>query len=220
MTIAQMSTYFNILVDKYGSPYWTNPEISLLLNRAQIIFIKALMPTKIGETVDFETSEDTLNIVSPLIINLPVINVPSSGSITKASMLSNLQAVYPNAVYWRVLNIGYTLDNINFMPARYVRHNDWFKFQANYFKAPDNYNPIYRESYTDFQFLPVNTTAQLYITVLKYPIVMDIDNNINTDLPDSIHDNIVSIALELAGIGTRDQTMSQLLALKDQNINA
>lgn len=208
MTIAQMATYFDILQDKFGAPYFTNTEKSLLLNRAQIIFIKEMLPTDKDVDLSIETNQDTLAIISPLIIPLTPITNPINGSVPKSIVQTNLSAILNNALYWRIINIGYTLDGgISFVPVKEVRHNDWYAFLDNYFKTPDDTNPKYKETYTDFQFLPNNSAASLYITVLKYPAIMDIDTNANTDLPDSIHDKIVAVALELAGLGTRDEML-------------
>lgn len=214
MTITEMARYFDILQDKFGSPYFTNPEKSLLLNRAQVIFVKEMLPTDADSDLSLETNADTVAVVSPLIVALTPIQNPSNGSVTKTNMQSNLTALIAGALYWRVLNIGYSIDGTSFVPVKYVRHNDWYAFMDNYFKNPDDSNPKYKETYIDFQFLPNNISANLYFTVLKYPALVDIDTNISSDLPDSVHDKVVSIALELAGIGTRDEMLSALSRLK------
>lgn len=214
MTIAEMALYFDILQDKFGSPYFTNPEKSLLLNRAQIIFVKEMLPTDKDVDLNIETNADTVAVVAPLIISLTPISNPLNGSVTKISVQANLTALVSDALYWRVLNVGYSIDGTNFVPVTYVRHNDWYKLLDNYFKYPDDSNPKYKETYIDFQFLPNNTAADLYFTVLKYPVVVDIDTNVSSDLPDSVHDKIVSIACELAGIGTRDQMLFEMSKIK------
>lgn len=214
MTIAEMALYFDILQDKFGSPYFTNTEKSLLLNRAQIIFVKEMLPTDKDVDLNIETNADTVAVVSPLIVPLTGISNPFSGSITKVALQANLTALIPDALYWRVLAVGYTVDGTNFKPLKPVRHNDWYAFAENEFKSPTDDNPKYRETYIDFQVLPNNTSATIYFTILKYPVVVDIDTNVSSDLPDSIHDKIVSIALELAGIGTRDQMLFEMSKIK------
>lgn len=215
MTIAQMATYFGILQDKYASPYFTNPEISLLLNRAQVGFVKELLPVNLGK-VNAELSKDTISEVAPLIYNLPAISMPSTGLVTKASIQSALTALISTGILWRPLSFGW-LYNGRVSALHYVRPNDWNEFQDNYFKLGNAGQPKMVESALDYKILPINTGAKINITVLKYPLTVDIDGGISSDLPDHTHDRIVSMALELAGIGTRDEMLAQLLALRGGN---
>jgi hypothetical protein len=65
----------------------------------------------------------------------------------------------------------------------------------------------------------VSISARIYFTVLKYPITVNLDydtpaNNVNSDLPDFTHDKIVALALEYAGISSRDEALAQLVQLK------
>jgi hypothetical protein len=217
MTIAQMATYFDILQDKYGSPYFINSEKTLLLNRAQVIFVKELLPTEPGEVINLEATQNTIMEITPLLVPLPSMNVPSTGIITYTILQTALTGVINGAEFWRVISIGYSNDGVSFRPVKYVRHNDWYAFADNYFKFPDDTNPKVKESYNGFTILPVNANAFLYIDVLKYPREMDIDMSVSTDLPDFTHDKIVSIALELAGIGTRDQMLNALVEAREHD---
>lgn len=216
-----MAQYFDILQDKYGSPYFTNPEKSLLINRAQVIFVKELLPTEPNQIINLENTQNTLNEVSSLIIRLnPISSIdPSSGLVSFADIQTELTARSAGAVLWRILSIGYSRDSVNFTPVKYVRHNDWFEFQDNYFKSPDQTNPKVVEYNAGFQLLPLNISTSLYFFVLKYPKNVDIDTVISSDLPDYTHDKIVAIALELAGIGTRDQMLSGLTYQRQKDVN-
>ena len=218
MTIAQMATYFDILQDKYGSPYFINSEKSLLLNRAQILFVKELLPNDPDQLINLEATQNTIMEITPLIVPLTVLGIPSNGIITYTAIQTALSVLVPGSTYWRTIQFGYSIDGgISFVPVKYVRHNDWYAFAANYFKNPTDANPKVVESYNGFQIAPINVNAGLYATVLKYPIVVDIDGAISSDLPDFTHDKIVAIALELAGIGTRDQMLNALIEAKGQN---
>lgn len=212
MTIAGMAQLFDILQDKYGSPYFTNAEKSLLLNRAQTEFVNSFLPTD-GDEKNIELSEDAMAQLDTLIYTLPYTTMNSSGLVTKASIETALQAIVPGALLRRRLNTGWVYGGKT-KPVGFVRHNDWYKFVANYFKAPSLDNPKMNETATAYQFAPVNTSAKLYFTVLKYPVVVDIDTAVDSDLPDHTHNKIVALALEFAGIGSRDENLAQLLQLK------
>lgn len=212
MTIAGMGELFDILQDKYGSPYYTNAEKSLFLNRAQIEFVNAFLPPS-GEGLNIELSEDAAQQIDTLIYDLPYLNMNSSGIITKAAVAAALSTASGGGLLWRRLNIGWVLGNKT-VPVKYVRHNDWYEFKSNYFKNPSTDNPKFYETATNYQFAPIYPNAKLYLTVLKYPKVVDIDTAVDSDLPDFTHNKIVALALEFAGIGSRDQNLAQLLSLK------
>lgn len=213
MTIAQMATLFDLLQDKYGSPYFTNSEKTVFFNRAHVAFVRELLFPEEGDEnskqVNIEYSQDTISAVAPLIFTLPAISMNSSGYITKASIQTSLNAMQNGAIVWRPLSIG-LVSGGDKHPVSYVRHNDWWKFQENYFKVPTLDNPKCKETITEYQFLPVNLTAQIYFDILKYPLVVDIDGGISSDLPDFTHDTIVAIALSMAGVCSRDQALLEL----------
>jgi hypothetical protein len=219
MTIIEMGNWFDLLQDKYGSPYFTDTEKSLLFNRAQVGYVKNLLwPDGNEQPETLELTQDTFSQVAPLIFALPYIQMTSGGLITKTTLQTSLTNTQPGAIVWRPLSIGWTLGG-NVRPISFVRHNDWWAFQQNYFKAPTTENPKFRETAAAFEFLPVSISARVYFTVLKYPITVNLDydtpaNNINSDLPDFTHDKIVALALEYAGISSRDEALAQLVQLK------
>jgi len=215
MNITTMASWFDILQDKNGSSYFTNSEKSLFLNRAQIEYINELLPDT-AELPNLEASQDVLAKVSPLIYELPYLSMNSSGVITKAAVTAALQVLKPTAIVWRPLSIGWIIGKSK-LPVRYLRHNDRWEFETNYFKRPSNTNPKIRETATSYIITPANLSAKIYFTLLKYPQEVDITGLIDSDLPDNTHDRLVAIALEFAGVGSRDTMLTQLMQLKQQN---
>lgn len=219
MTAAEMGNWFDLLQDKYGSPYFTDTEKSLLFNRASVAFVKNLLwPDGKEQPETMELTQDTFSQIAPLVITPAYINMTSGGLVTKTTLQTAVTNAQAGAVVWRPLSIGWTLGGSN-RAVSFVRHNDWWAFQQNYFKAATTENPKFRETATAFEFLPISISARLYFTVLKYPrtIVLDYDtpaNNVDSDLPDFTHDKIVALALEFAGISSRDEALAQLIQLK------
>jgi len=213
MTIATMASYFDLLQDKYGSTYYTDAEKSLFLQRAHIEFIKELFPVEDRSNTNAELSQDTISQIAPLIYEIPYTNMNSSGVITKAAVQAALTAMSATALVWRPLAIGWEL-GASKKPLKYLRHNDRWEFADNYFKRADSANPKIRETYTSYIVEPVSVSAKVYFTLLKYPAVVDITGGVSSDLPDFTHDRIVAIALELAGVASRDAALAQLLQLK------
>lgn len=219
MTIDKWGQFFDILQDKYGSPYHTDSEKTLFFNRAILDFVGQFLPAD-GESGNLELSEDATSQIATLIYDLPYTTMDSSGIVTKATIQTALNGQIAGGLLWRRLNIGWVLGG-DTLPAKWTRHNDWYQFMRNVFKVPSVSNPRFYETATKYQFSPIQTTAKLYFTVLKYPVSVVLDsvtpaNNINCDLPDFTHNKIIALALEYAGIGSRDENLAQLLQLKNK----
>lgn len=217
MTIAQWATYFDIIQDKYGSPYFTDAEKSLLFNRATVQYVQQFFDVRQPAELNIEFDRDSIASLSTLIYELPSITMSSTGIITKAQIQTALTGVLGGALLWREIEIKATLGtSVN--PVNYTRHNDWAQFLNNAFKTPTNDNPKCYETALDFRFLPVNQTTQIVFTVVKYPITVDITGAVSSDMPDYTHDKILAIALELAGIASRDEALIALKGTRSQEI--
>lgn len=215
-----MGTWFDMLQDKFKAPYFTDAEKTVFLQRAHIGFVKDMLwPDGKNGSDNLEVSQDSIAQIATLIYELPnPISMSSTGVVLKSTLQTALTGVSATAIMWRPLAIGWDL-GADVHPVSYVRHNDWYKFQENYFKNPTAENPKTRERATDYQFLPIRPSAKLYFTLLKYPAKVVLDtvtpvNNVNSDLPDFTHDKIVALALEYAGISSRDEALAQLLQIK------
>ena len=214
MNITTMSSYFDLLQDKYGSTYYTDAEKSLFLQRAHIEFVKELFPVEDRTNTNVELSQDTISQIAPLIYEIPYVNMTSGGVVLKSTLQTALTGLSATGLVWRPLSIGWELGGSK-KPIKYTRHNDRWEFWDNYFKRPSTSSPKVRETAVSYIIDPASTGAKVYFTLLKYPAVVDITGNVSSDLPDFTHDRIVSIALELAGVASRDSAMAQLLQLKN-----
>lgn len=220
MDIATMANWFDILQDKHGSAYFTTYEKNLFLNRAQIELVNELLPYDIrkSDTVNLEISQDSISKISPLIYELPYLNMSSSGIITKAAVNTALDAMTSGAIMWRPLAIGFEYGALK-LPIKYTRHNDKWEFEKNFFKKPSLNNPKVRETYNAYLFSPIYPGAKIFFTILKYPSEVDISGPTDSELPDSTHNRLVAIALEFAGFGSRDVLMSQMAQYQKSQIN-
>lgn len=209
MTITEMHQLFDIISDKEGIPYFTDDEKDLLLNRAQIETIRELLPDQLNpNAVNVETSSIVFDNVEDLVYEVSGINT-SSGELTKATINTALQAASGDSEdYWLILNVSY-----DGKPCKHVRHNDWYKFQANDFKTASADVPQYRGLSSKLVFLPVDDTASIGLTLLKNPVEVDLGTVTNCELPDSMHTRVVAIGLEFAGISARDEALMQIDAI-------
>lgn len=211
MTVTQWAEFFDIIQDKYGSPYYTNDEKSVFFNAAITEFVKSLLPDEDRGT-NLELSQDTLSDLEPLIFTAPQFTI--TGQYLTRSALETALTAQTTAPVWRLLAMGWVQGEKR-RPVKFVRHNDWWEFQQNAFKKPTSDNPKYKVESTRWVIDPTPGSAKLDVTVLVYPDIVDVDAGTpDCNLPDHTHYKILAIALELAGVSSRDEALAQLLQLK------
>ena len=101
-------------------------------------------------------------------------------------------------------------------PLRYMENYMQRKSYLNVFRTPKAHSPIYYIRNNAVQTAPFSDThgGKFFFTVIKEPravlMANDIDDRVDCELPDFTHDEIMAIALDDAGVATRDQTLIQL----------
>src|SRR5688572_10629950 len=130
MTYAQMEDYFNILQDKFGSPYHTPDEIALFLNRGQIDYVMSFLPP-VDDTTNIELNAITIARLYPLIFKTgtPAMNI--GGEVEKSAVETAL-----GRGIIRLLAVS-----VNTYPAKATRWNNWYTYIKNAFKAPTLTSP-------------------------------------------------------------------------------
>lgn len=215
MTVTEMTTLFDVLQDKYGSPSFLDSEKELFLNRAQLQYVNDMLPDNDGGIINIEKNQDTFKNISPLVFDLGYMNMSGTGEILKSDVVTKLQLASPGASLLRELSIGWTIGSDK-KPVKYTRKNDWYEFQRNFFKKPKLSSPRYHENSTAYVFEPIHPGAKIYFTVLKYPTKMSISTPTSCELPDHTHDDIVVRALILAGVASRDELLVSLTDAKNK----
>lgn len=185
-----MHTYFDILCDKYGNPYFTDAEKDTLLNRAQLSFVDQVVQQA-------ETNDNILNKISTLIVSGTAVQMSSSGEVT-VSAVATATGVTP----YKVLKVYE--DGVGAVSQ--VSHNNSGPARSNYFKAQRR---RFEQLGTKWLFYPISTTASLVFTVIAYPTTITKGSS-NSNIPDLSHNEIVAQAINLAGIATRDEALAQL----------
>lgn len=230
MTIANWSLYFDLVQDKYGAPYFIDQWKSLFFNRATIDFVNSHFPEDNNKNSGFniEENQDTLKALAPIIVTIYPANMNTSGKLLKTSLntyLQNATGVSSDTVMRILKFIWWTTvsgtEGINSgtnvgQPIKVMRHNDWGQFLINVFKKPSTTNPRWYETYDAYNFSPVSATTNLSVSVLKYPKTVDVATNVESDLPDFTHNEIIARALSIAGVASRDEALAQLLAVQQQ----
>ena len=216
MTIAEAYSWFDFLVDKADSPYFTDAEKESVFDNAQQSLVNKYVFDYINparatgsDTKSIESRSEISTILSPLIIEDLQLASSSSGKITRVSIDQAINdAVSESESYMTILSLA--KDEAPFLPITKVRHNDYYKLQSNSFKAGSSTNLQYRESRTGITIIP-SGAAYYLASVIKYPRKMSGETEF--ELPELVHDEIVLMALVKSSVATRDQA----LALLEQN---
>jgi hypothetical protein len=165
MTAAEMKEYFQILQDKYGSSYHTDEEIEVFLNRGQLDEVIALLPPD-GSILNVELNQNTINIIEPLLFMVGA-TMSSSGVVLTTALQSAINTDYSlsDARVLRVLSIGWDGER----PVKYTRHNNWWAYIANTFKAPTARSPRCKQDAGKWIISPIDQTVDLTFSGVRYP---------------------------------------------------
>ena len=188
-----------------------------------------------------ESSADGYEQIRPLIREITVNskNVDSgallAGDIGFPAMRDKLDAQSSLAPYnyWYPANysdsqimviLGVTHANSG-TRVRFVKNFEAYKYEKNIFRQPKSHQPIYTMTGEVIRIKPNSTAGNPFIVqLIKEPLKMKLDitdnNSIDCELPDICHDEIMAIALDDAGIATRDQALMQLNAASKKDVAA
>lgn len=199
MTIQEMHDWFDLVMDKVGEPYFTDDEKDSFLNEGQINFVRQFFDI-VFDKYNAERSNYDAEMLAPLIFPASV-QTSTAGQLAYTDLDAAVDTswMYILNVARKPTTVGCSTDEINYVPSRNVRHNDFYKHQQNSFKKEDEEYPMHRYFSTYLQVNPRNV-ADMLVTLLKYPIEMDLGTNVSCELPEKAHNEVVFLALKFAGI--------------------
>jgi len=200
MTTAQALDIFKILQDKYASPSLIDSEILKFLNMAQYERINRILPDDMGGVVNFEMDQNISANIQHLIY--PLTGLSATSDVLTTSTINTALAASAGAgsTYLRVLNMS-----VSGKPAKYVRQNNVLTQAVNYFKVPSASAPKYTLIATGFRLYPSPAAASVDVTVMKKP--KEITVAVSPEWDDYNMNLILMIALQLAGVSTRDEEL-------------
>ncbi len=206
MTTAEAIAYCTILQDKYGSPNVVDSEWLDYLNHAINEYIHRCLPDNQGGVVNYENDKNIEANLRPLIYLLPTMTT-TAGVLADATIDAALVTASGDsaATHMRIMSIA--AGSVGY-PVKFVRHNNFWRFNRNYFKAASATAPQYTDTSTGYPVSPVNNSIPLVVTVLKRPSVLDLVGQ-DPELENDVMYVIIAIALQLSGVTTRDQELIQ-----------
>lgn len=208
MSTQECVNYFLVLQDKYGSPAVEESEVVNFLNHAINEYLNRIFPDNQGAAVNFEQDKNITANIQPLIFEFDV-STAASGLLTTAALNAALvtAGAEVGATSFRVDSIGLTSAGKTY-PVKYLRGNERWAFARNFFKKPLLTRPKFEFVTTGFQIYPAGVQA-LTVSVVKKPKILALSPVINPELEDYVMFNIIAIALQLAGVATRDEEIIQ-----------
>jgi len=231
MTIQEMHTLFDLIIDKTGSPYFTSNEKDFYLQRAEVTYVNGFFNPVGDSKRNAEATSVDVELLEP-IISETFVQSPSTGKLTFASINSSLTAGTQELMYVLGVSRNFNLnscgdsDEVNYRKSRFVRHNDFSAHSNNAFKEGTEKYPFHRYLDSYLKLTP-RKVSDNYITLVRYPLSVTLDdpndtgnpglNAVNSELPDKAHNEIVYLALQAAGISIREGDFYQLVTMKEKD---
>lgn len=207
MTIAEMHIAFRVGVNKVDANYdagYLAEEIDLYLNQAQRQFVKDRY-SGIAET-GFEGNQLRRDELSDLVRVTPLVPVIEAQAVLMGSQYEYMLP-YPDAYMFFVsCEIGMTrtaspvVSTKEYVAGDVINHTEIPFFRKNTFNCPILRRPklLFREDFIHVFCDEYTTMVDGRLTYVKEPIEVDLTDEINCELAEATHDDIVNIAIALA----------------------
>lgn len=217
-----MRSWFDMIQDKFNSPYFTDLEFEEFINQGQLNFVnEVLFGQFIPATAQVDRGGQVMNpaeaslqgseIIRPLIVPDLSVNSSIAGAVTNNDIDTALSAstAIANQKHMHLLSVILNDAGTDRL-CRFVRHNDYVKFKTNSFKRPTATAPVYRV-FRDGIKLDPEGVRNYKITVVKRPVNVSLSGNVNCELPAEYHGLVVAYAINLASVSSRDEALAVLM---------
>ena len=207
MTRSEMVTWFNILQDKFDTPYFTDSEKYNFLNDAQLNYINRLLSLDENKRIRLEESIIANAALQTIIIS-GSFSTTSSSVITRATLKTQLSIsediITPLAF---ATSLG--------VPIKFVRFNDLYNLlNSSGLKTPTTAIPVYTLDSGGYSFYPTGAEyTSVKAMVLKMPV--DITSSVDCELPEFTHRKIVAMAMVKTGFVTESQSTALMSEATD-----
>ena len=196
-----MLEYFDILQDKFDSPYFELEEKLTFLNRAQVNVVNQMVPPS-PKNSNVEINNDWKNSISSIISTIKLQAI--EGVLYEEAIVDEVERQI-----LKVLNITVAKSH-NLMEGAVVVEvpfNEWSIGQLNSFiRDSRELLTCFRDA--DGYHIKNGHDSWFYLAVVKRPL--DMTEEQDCELADALHNVIITEALMLAGIGSRDKLLTEL----------
>lgn len=217
MTSATAISTTRLLLDKYGSPYFTDSEILTFLNIAQLDALSEMVPDTIGGVVNFELDANITRNIAPLIMEIqsgyPTADGQGNTFITKTEIETNIAGgVSESAGLFAIISLSSvtSFSPYDATPIKFTKHNNIFTYFTNTFKIPSANKARYTISATGYKIYPTPSGSVYKMVVIRNPKIMTAINSPEWD--DYVMNKVIGKAVKLAGIPLGDQELEQVIS--------
>ena len=210
IAIERLHSFFDLISDKVGSPYFTSSQKDTFFQQAVTHFINQYFKNPSSHVM--EDTHIDLEDVHTLVTQVNT-RTDVNGNVNFSDINSSL----PDGkewMYFLACGRGSSLEcKGEKYKSRWVRHNDYYVQKRNAFKKPEVTKPIHRYFNDYLKFEPKGETS-VEIVILMRPNEVTLDdpndsyqrgpNAVDLDLPDKVFNEIVYLALTQAGINLRE----------------
>lgn len=189
MTIIEMHSGIDELMDKPGSPYFNSTQKDFYLNLAQLEFTKE-------RYAEFEFNEKRRQDILPLVRKMSFTTLTINLDNTTIPLFMYVLAMSVTAKDECDTEFTY--------PAKPMRWDDYWESELDPFNKAAIDNPVYLTSNNGtndiIEIKGITTLVLVNMTYLKRPVQVLNDentpaNNVNCELPVSTHEEIVNLAV-------------------------
>ncbi len=205
MTAAEMLTWFDILQDKFNTPYFTDAEKYNFLNDAQLNFVNDYLNLNDDSVAPvFEANALKNTVIQPLLVEDVSVASAASGIILFTAIETAIDSKY-TLTGSKLVHVLSVVENAAGDDVMFLRQGDLARQEQNEFTIAGASNRKYRVSRGQITMLPIGVLTYL-ISGIKFPI--DIAAGINSELPLITHRKIVALALVKTGFVTEHQALT------------
>lgn len=210
MNISEMHIAFKFRLDKLDSlnyPEFEPEEIDLLLNQAQDRFVKQRYGINNIKRQSFEESQKRTDDLRNIVKRITLTPNASTSDNKPNGVFVTLPSTVGQEMWFAVneeANITFTDCNDSEtqrrVSVRPIQHDDYNKIIYDPFDKPYEYEILRLASDTYYELISADNTTinSYYLTYIKKPVRVDYTNNIDCELSDHTHDEIVDEAVRIA----------------------
>lgn len=208
MTISQMQDEFRFRVDKGATqalPDFLEEDIDRLLNNAQDRFVKTRISRNNFHQRGHEESQKRTDDLRTLVKNLEIVPTVVSASNPKIYKVT-LQGTMTNGDTYMAYKRGNakvsstSCPTATWVPVNLVQIDDLDRVLSDPFNKPEINEPVITFEdggiyiYADSTF----SVSMFRLTYIKLPVQMNVFDEVDCELPEHTHTEIIDIAVELA----------------------
>lgn len=194
MNILQMHEQFNILRDLYKAPYYDKDEIDVFLNSAISAFVVSSIPDPKKRNANVE-SQKTFDQISTIITTQKVIafitaNVTDMVELASCYFVKNQDFEFYYSSTCVINGKQASITTIDYNQITGLIDDAFNQPSNNEVKIVFFENRIY--------IISENVPDKFLLHYVKKPNIVSLDNSIDCNLPDSTHDKICHMAVQLS----------------------